>query len=175
MHLPNHISSLLLEIIKICKSLGFNFVLGNYSNMISSYDSCHYNTCWCWSWFTLKTQSIMAAEFPNYCWSCDRNSVWPKHLTLTYYTLCQELIKSVGMLHLVANAVHIAVVRSLNMWKTNAVVVQTTRQLSCCLAFSSLGVGLLYFMLADCCWPALRFKTSITLSHGNLSILFSLS
>jgi hypothetical protein len=136
MHLPNHIHLFFLRLSRYPSLLGSMLFLVNYSNMISSYDSCHYNTCWCWSWFMLKTQSIMAAEFPNYYWSCDRNSVWPKHLTLTYSTLCLELMKSVGMLHSVANAVHIAVVRSLNMWKTNAIVVQTTPQLSCCLAFS---------------------------------------
>jgi hypothetical protein len=171
MHLPNHIHLFFLRLSRYPSLLGSMLFLVSYSNMIGSYDSCHYNTCWCWSWFMLKTQSIMAAEFPNYCWSCDRNSVWLKHLTLTYYTLCQELMKSVGMLHLVANAVHIAVVRSLNMRKTNAVVVQTTPQL--CLVV--LADTRRHFMLADCCWPALRSKTSITLSHGNLSILFSLS
>ncbi len=140
MRLPNHIHLFILRLSRYPSLLGSMLFLVNYSNMISSYDSCHYNTCWCWSWFMLKTQSIMAAEFPNYCWSCDRNSVWPKHLTLTYCTLCQELMKSVGMLHLVANAVHIAVVRSLNTRKTNAVVAQTNPQLCLVVLLSLLWV-----------------------------------
>jgi hypothetical protein len=44
------------------------------------------------------------------------------------------------MLHLAVNAVHIAVVRSLNMQKTNAVVVQITPQLCLVVLLSLLWV-----------------------------------